>query len=146
MSDLEREVRLGSSWRSVMESLRSDAELDHWILEGSTNDELRLREPMDLGTYYPVEVRISLVDGPAGHKLRVKASSEGRDLYYDNHMKRLVEELMSRLGPLPGDEGRPQASCPDDNDSDLELLTRLFQKGLLSEREFQLARERAVKR
>lgn len=146
MSVLERDVRIGSRGISVIESLRCRAELDHWILEGSTHDELLLREPMDLGTYYPVEVRVSLVDGPAGHKLMVKASSEGRDLYYDNHLKRLVEELLSRLGPLPGDDGQAMGDGPGESASDLELLGKLFQKGLLSEREFEMAKKRVVPR
>lgn len=146
MSVLQREVRIGPRGTEVLDSLRSKAEQDHWILEGSTHDALLLKEPLDLGTYYPVEVRISIVEGPTGQELRVLASSEGRDLYYDNHLKRLVEDLLSRVGPIQNVGGNVPANYPGENVSDLEMLARLYQKGLLSEREFQLAKERANQR
>jgi hypothetical protein len=101
---------------------------------------------MDLGTYYPVEVRISLDEGPDGQELRLHATSEGHDIYYDSHMKHLLDELVSRLEVRPqNDTGGLGGPGPaPEPPSDLEMLRRLFEKGLLSEREFEMARSRAA--
>ena len=129
-----------------MDQLRSQAERDHWILEASSPGTLFLREAMDLGTYYPAEVRVSLEDGPGGQELKVRASSEGQDFYYDSHLRHLVDELVSKVGVRPVSEVEGPGAPPavDGPPSDLEMLTRLFDKGLLSEREFEMAKARAT--
>jgi hypothetical protein len=143
MSVLEREIKILTDGRNVIDALRTGAVLDHWIVDGSSPGTLLIREPFDLGTYYPVEVSITLGDCPEGHTLLVRATSEGHDLYYENHLKVLVERLVSRLGPLK-DDGMAVATGRPEGPSDLDMLENLFRKGLLSEREYEMAKRRVV--
>ncbi len=116
------------------------------LMDEQSMDILRSHEKFRFDAYNPVDVEISIQEEGPGSSLHISGISEGFGPLQDTHVRNKILELLSRiqLDIEYGPPATPLIGSPYIA-NELELLSRLHSKGVLSDFEFQRAKEKLLK-
>jgi hypothetical protein len=107
----------------------------------NTSETMVSREKLRFDAYNPVTVEISIKEGELGSHLDLVGENDGIGPYQDHHVRSKVLELLSRIQidldlmdepVLQNDTGELA--------SELEMLTNLHNKGILTDVEYNRAK------
>jgi len=115
------------------------------LLDEKGIDSLRSHEKFRFDAYNPVDIEISIEEDESGSNLHISGISDGFGPLQDIHVRNKILELLSRI-QIDTDYGPPSSRMNGSPNliNELELLSRLHSRGVLSDFEFQRAKEKLL--
>jgi hypothetical protein len=116
------------------------------LMDEHGRDTLRSHEKFRFDAYNPVDIEISIKEDGEGSNLHISGNSEGFGPLQDIHVRNKILELLSRI-QLDIEYGPPATPLTGSPylANELELLSRLHAKGVLSDFEFHKAKEKLLR-
>jgi hypothetical protein len=144
MSRFSTEVRVNASKSDILRIGQSILEEMGLLFQDRDFSNLLFKEKYRFDPFNPVEMRLQVRENGDGSLIKLEGENLGEGPYQETHVKRLVFELMDRLDECVGiGEGEDRPNDPDIV-RELELLTSLHNKGILTDHEFQKAKEKLL--
>jgi hypothetical protein len=105
-------------------------------------DAMIFREKLRFDAYNPVTVEITLEERGGATELRLAGENDGIGPFQEHHVRNKVMELLSRIQlDLESIEDRAPVNDTGEFSMELQMLTRLHEKGIITDLEYQKARE-----
>lgn len=144
MSRFSTEVRVNASKSDILRLSQSILEDMGLLFQDRDLSHLLFKEKYRFDPFNPVEMRLEVKENGSGSCIKFEGENLGEGPYQETHVKRLVFELMDRLEETVGTGMETDRPKDPDFVRELELLTNLHEKGILTDHEFHKAKERLL--
>jgi hypothetical protein len=140
----------GMTFNAGPEALKKAVEMALDELDLSTIgsvDAMVFKEKLRFDAYNPVTVEISIEEGNNGTELRLAGTNDGIGPFQEHHVKNKIMELLSRIQlDLEKVEDRAPVNDTGEFSMELQMLTSLHAKGIITDLEYQKAKETLLHR
>ena len=141
MSRFSSEFRADASKAEIIRSGQSILEDMGLLFEDRNKDFVMFKEKIRFDPYNPVEVLIRVTEKDNGSLIEINGNNLGLGPYQDTHVKRLIFELMDRMQSKIGSN---HELMDPSIVSELQLLSKLHSRGILTDVEFTRAKHRLL--
>jgi hypothetical protein len=132
-ADRAEVLRMGQSILEEMDLLFQDRDLSYLIF----------KEKYRFDPFNPVKMKLKVEGNGNNTIVRLEGENIGIGPYQETHVKRIVFQLMDRLEESLDTVEQRKSQDPD-MVRELELLDSLHEKGILTDHEFQRAKQRIL--
>ncbi|RLF67038.1 MAG: hypothetical protein DRN57_06045 [Thermoplasmata archaeon] len=147
MSRFSTEVRVNASPSEVLRVSNNILREMDLLFEDRDRDLLLFREKLRFDPFNPVEVKIRVREDGAGSRVELEGVNPGEGPYQESHVKTLIFELMDRLEDTVAGRFDDEKEVPPRDPEiarELDLLGKLFERGVLTEEEFRRSKSKLL--
>ncbi len=144
MSTFSQDVRVNASKGEILRIGQSILEEMGLLFQDRDLTHLQFKEKYRFDPFNPAEMRVEVRERGNESIIHLEGENMGIGPYQDTHVKRLVFELMDRLEECLGPEHESGKIRDPEIVRELEILTNLHNNGVLTDHEFQRAKNRIL--